>query len=88
LYNCTLSVCFCIQQVDYDYHGGLHRVAESYRESEHTSCRMVMSSADTVFEQANQLSFDGDLQFFLKENSTIFTQPPPFAFIPYNEDGV
>ena len=77
-----------MQQVDYDYHGGLHRVAESYRESEHTSCRMVMSSSDTVFEQANQLSFDGDLQLFLKENSTIFTQPPSFTFIPYNDDGV
>ena len=77
-----------LQQVDYDYHGGLHRVAESYRESEYTSCRTVMNSADTVFEQANQLSFDSDLQLFLKENSGNFTQPPSFTFIPYNDDAV
>ena len=85
---CALNVHVFLQQVDYDYHGGLHRVAESYRESEHTSCRMLMNSSDAVFEQANQLSFDSDLQSFLKENSAIFMQPPPFTFIPYNEDMV
>jgi len=74
--------------MDYDYHGGLHRVAESYRETEHTSCRTLMSGADTLFEQANLLSFESDLQSFLKENGIIFMQPPPFTFIPYAEDEV
>ena len=74
--------------MDYDYHGGLHRVAESYRETEHTSCRTLMSAADALFEQANQLSFDTDVQAFLKENGAIFSAPPPFSFIPYGEDAV
>ena len=74
--------------MDYDYHGGLHRVAESYRETEHTSCRTLMSAADALFEQANQLSFDADVQAFLKENGTTFSAPAPFTFIPYGEDAV
>lgn len=74
--------------MDYDYHGGLHRIAESYRETEHTSCRTLMSAADTLFEQANQLSFDSDLQSFLKENGVIFTAPIPFSFVPFGEDVV
>lgn len=72
--------------MDYDYHGGLHRVAESYRETEHTSCRTLMSCADVLFEQANLLSFDSDLQSFLKENGVIFTAPVPFSFVPFGED--
>lgn len=76
------------QQMDYDYHGGLHRVAESYRETEHASCRNVTSAADALLDQANQLSFDSDLHAFLKENGVIFTQPTQFAFIPYAEDEV
>lgn len=74
--------------MDYDYHGGLHRVAESYRETEHTSCRTIMTAADTLLEQANQLSFDNDLQSFMKENSAIFTPPIPFTFTPYGDDTV
>ena len=74
--------------MDYDYHGGLHRVVESYRETEHTSCRTLMSSADVLFEQANQLSFEADLQSFLKENGIIFMQPSSFTFIPYAEEEV
>lgn len=76
------------QQMDYDYHGGLHRIVESYRETEHTSCRTLMSGADTLFEQANQLNFDSDLQSFLKENGATFSQPIPFSFSPYFEDVV
>ena len=74
--------------MDYDYHGGLHRIAESYRETEHTSCRTLMSAADALFEQANLLSFDTDLQLFLKENGITFTAPIPFSFVPYGEDVV
>lgn len=74
--------------MDYDYHGGLHRIAESYRETEHTSCRTLMSGADALFEQANLLSFDTDLQLFLKENGVIFTAPTPFSFVPYGDDVV
>ena len=81
-----LVIVMQLQQMDYDYHGGLHRVAESYRETEHASCRTLMSSADSLFEQANQLSLEGDIQMFLKENSVTFTAPTPFTFVPYGED--
>ena len=81
-----LIIVLLLQQMDYDYHGGLHRVAESYRETEHTSCRALMSSADSLFEQANQLSLESDIQTFLKENSATFTAPSPFTFVPYGED--
>lgn len=74
--------------MDYDYHGGLHRVAESYRETEHTSCRTLMGAADALFEQANLLNFDTDVQLFLKENGVIFTAPIPFSFVPYGDDVV